>query len=79
MNIHGSDPTLMPTMVPTADPNRRAGKRLDLLFGVNVFAAAGALDGLRAAIEGGLPVYQSLDGPQLETDWMLSSTLEWIF
>ena len=79
MNIHGSDPGLMPAMVPTADPNRRAGERLDLLFGVNVFATTGVLGGLRAAIEGGLPVYQSLDGPQLETDWMLSGTLEWIF
>ncbi|MFQ5418276.1 MAG: transporter [Myxococcota bacterium] len=79
MNIHGADPSLNPAMVPTADPDRRAGQRLDLLFGVNLFATTGRLGGLRGAVEGGIPVYQRLDGPQLETDWTLSGTLEWTF
>ena len=78
-NIHGADPALNPAMVPTADPNRRAGRRLDVLFGANVFAAEGRLDGLRLGLEGGVPVYQWLDGPQLETDWIMSLTVEWTF
>ena len=79
MNIHNSDSALNRALVPTADPNRRAGQRLDLLLGVNVFATGGVLGGLRASIEGGIPVYQSLDGPQLEADWMLSCTFQWTF
>jgi len=77
MNIHGADPVLNPMMVPTADPNLRAGRRLMVMLGVNVFAEQGRFKGLRGTIEGGIPVYQHLDGPQLETDWSLSFTLEW--
>ena len=50
-----------------------------VMLGVNVFAEEGRLKGLRGAIEGGIPAYQHLDGPQLEMDWSLSFTLEWIF
>jgi hypothetical protein len=78
-NIHGRDDALNPNMVPTADPNRRAGRRLDLLFGANVFAPEGALEGLRLQVEAGLPVYQWLDGPQLETDALVSANVEWSF
>ena len=28
--------------------------------------------GLRFAVQAGFPVYESLDGPQLGTDWFLS-------
>jgi hypothetical protein len=78
-NIHGADPQLDPALVPTADPDRRAGRRLDLLFGVNLFKSVGWLAGNRIAVEGGLPVYQWLDGPQLETDWMLTLAWDWTF
>jgi hypothetical protein len=78
-NIHGSDPALNPAMVPTADPDKRAGRRLDLLFGLNLFLAEGELAGNRISMEGGLPVYQWLDGPQLETDWMLRISWDWSF
>lgn len=76
-DIHGRDDALNPNMVPTADPDRRAGRRLDLLFGANLFAAEGRFEGLRLMVEAGLPVYQRLDGPQLETDSTVSVTLEW--
>ncbi len=79
MNIHGADSALNPAMVPTADPNLRAGQRLMVMLGVNLFAERGRLKGLRGAIEGGIPVYQYLEGPQLETDWSLNFTLEWTF
>ena len=61
--------------VETADPNRRGGSRLDALLGANIYFRKGWLKGHRIAIEGGLPVYQYLDGPQLETDWVM--TLGW--
>ena len=76
-DIHGADSVLIPAMVPTADPNLRAGQRLTVMLGVNVFAEEGRLKGLRGTIEGGIPTYQHLDGPQLEMDWTLNFTLEW--
>ncbi len=76
-NIDGADPDLNPMMVPTADPDRRGGTRLDLLAGVDYMRHSGALTGNRLAIEGGVPIYQDLDGPQLETDWLL--TVGWQF
>jgi hypothetical protein len=68
-NIVGEDDLLNPNLVPTADPNRRGGHRLDVLAGVNLFVPLGPLGRHRFAIEVGAPVYQWLYGPQLETDW----------
>lgn len=78
-NIHGADPKLDPAVVPTADPNRRRGQRIDFLAGLNVFRTEGLLAGHRLSLEGGVPIYQWLDGPQLETDWLLSAGWEWVF
>jgi hypothetical protein len=72
-NINGRDPGLNPQMVPTADPKSRGGKRIDFLFGLNLYMPKGILKGQRLAFEVGFPVMQSLDGPQLETDWYLMS------
>ncbi len=66
-------------MVPTADPNRRGGERVDLLFGVNFYVPEGSLKGHRLAVRAGLPIYQSLDGPQLETDWQFTIGWQWVF
>jgi hypothetical protein len=72
LNYRGRDPLLNPAVVPTADPGRRAIMRLDALAGVNFAVPTGALQGIRFAIEAGLPAYQRLDGPALETDWMVT-------
>ena len=78
-NIHGADPALDPRDEPTKDPNLQGGRRVDLLFGVNLYAPRGAFKGHRFAIQGGFPVYQSLDGPQLGTDWRLTVGWQWVF
>jgi hypothetical protein len=70
-NIHGADPRLNPNVVPTADPDRRAGRRIDVGVGVNWLFQRGSLQGHRFALEVLTPVYQWLDGPQLETDWVV--------
>ena len=72
-NIEGADPSLNPTVVPTADPERQGGNRLDALIGINFVNQLGPklLRGQRLAVEFGLPLYQDLNGPQLETDWVL--------
>lgn len=74
-NIHGADPKLNPMMVPTADPDLRAGRRTDVLLGLNFNGKRGLLKGHRLALEVGVPVHQNLDGPQLETDVLY--TLGW--
>lgn len=74
-NIKGQDDDLNPMMVPTARTDLRGGERVDALVGVNFYQPAGRFSGHRLAAEFGMPVYQNLDGPQLETDYRL--TLGW--
>lgn len=71
-NIHGRDSELNPAMIPTADPNRRGGERIDLLLGANLDGQGKWLEGHRVGVEFGFPIYQSLDGPQLKTDWLVT-------
>lgn len=86
MNIAGRDdrlsapPGVSPEdFVPTADPTRRAGRRLDLGPGVNFYVPSSALKGIRIGVEAMFPVYQSLDGPQLETDWTMTAGIQYAF
>jgi hypothetical protein len=63
-------------MIPTADPNLRGGKNVQLLGGVNFYVPLGKLLGKhRFAFEGGGPVWQDLKGPQLEQSYTL--TIGW--
>lgn len=68
-NIHGSDDRLNPMVVPTADPDLRGGDRIDLGIGLNLLGLDGWVRDHRLGVEFLFPVYQSLDGPQLEVDW----------
>lgn len=65
-NITGRDSDLLPLPVPTADPKRRGGSRLDASLGLNLLLP---LEGARLAAEFGVPFWQDLDGPQLATEW----------
>jgi hypothetical protein len=78
-NISGADRALDPTDEPTKDPNAQGGRRIDGLLGVNLYAPRGALKGQRLAVEAGAPLYQSLDGPQLRTDWLVHFGWQWTF
>lgn len=69
--MEGADPKLNPAMVPTADPTLRAGTSVSAGLGVSFYVRTGSLKGFRLAVEGLLPLYQSLDGPQLETDYQI--------
>lgn len=57
----------------------QGGRRLDALFSLDFYIGGGMLEGTRLAIEGGLPIYQSLDGPQLRAQWLLSAGLQYAF
>ncbi len=78
-DIHGDDDELNPTVVPTARSDLRAGERVDLLIGLNLLQGTGMLANHRLAIEFGMPIYQSLDGPQLKTKRRLTVGWQWAF
>ncbi len=73
-NIDGSDPQIT-APVTTADPNNYGKDRLDLHAGINWAHNSGH----RLALEIGAPVYQHLDGPQLEMDWTLTAGYQYAY
>ena len=58
----------------TADPDNYGLERLEVGVGLNMLLPDSHH---RLALEATVPVYQDLNGPQLETDWQL--TLGWQF
>jgi hypothetical protein len=63
-DVHGADDDLDPAVSPTQDPDRQAGQRIDMVLD---YRTGGFV------LEGGLPLYQHLDGPQLELNWFVSA------
>jgi hypothetical protein len=61
--------------VATAYESNTGGERLDAIFGINLYVPTGLLKGQRIAIDLRLPLWQDLNGYQLETDYAL--TLGW--
>ena len=61
--------------VATAYESNTGGERLDAIFGINLYVPTGSLKGQRIAIDLRLPLWQALNGYQLETDYAL--TLGW--
>jgi hypothetical protein len=72
--IDGQDPEINPAMSPVNDPRATGGQRLDFSVGANTFFG----DGHSLGIEFGLPVYQDLNGPQMEMDWILSFVYQYM-
>ena len=77
-DIDGIDPAIRGP-VQTADPDNYGGETITLFAGLNYVVQRGALRGHRLAIEGGLPIYRDLNGPQLETDWTLTAGWQYAF
>lgn len=65
--------------VPTVMTDLRGGTRVEAGLGINYYIRGGLLSGLRFAVEGLLPIYQDLDGPQLETDLVVIGGLQYAF
>jgi hypothetical protein len=70
-NVHGVDAELIPMLVQTANADLQGGDRVDISFALNYQVQGGTLQGHRLAAEFTLPVYQKLDGPQMEHNWSL--------
>lgn len=66
-SIDGIDSQIV-APVQTADPDNFGGERVSLSFGLNTVVPTGALKGHRFSAEVTIPVYQDLNGPQLERD-----------
>ena len=64
-NIDGIDPEIA-LPVQTADPSMQGGQRAQFGLGMNYMLPA---EGHRLALEATVPVWQNLNGPQLEVDW----------
>lgn len=73
-NIDGEDDQIT-APVQTADPNNYGKKRVDLYAGLNWISQSGH----RLSAEIGAPVYQHLDGPQMETDWTFTAGYQYAF
>jgi len=82
-NIDGADPaydmSVANRVVPTVFPDLQGGNRIDAGVGVNFLVPGDALKGLRLAVEGMMPLYQNLDGPQLELPWKIVAGAQYAF
>ncbi|TFH07299.1 MAG: transporter [Nitrosomonadales bacterium] len=68
--IRGIDPMIV-APVQTADPNNQGGEQLGVSVGFNLLGTHGILKGHRLAAEAIAPLYRNLNGPQLESDWIV--------
>ena len=78
-NIAGEDDALNPAMAPTADPDRQGGRRVSLSAGLTLRIPDGPLARHRLALEYGVPVYQELDGPQMQSERVLTAGWQYDF
>ncbi len=79
--ISGQDPEIqkildpmMGAPTPDADPRNYGGQRLDALIGVNIVAGK-----ITFGVEGGMPLYQYLNGLQLKTKWVINTGIQVMF
>lgn len=78
-NLSGRDREIDPLKTPEGGPDRQGGTRADAVFGISFYSPKGKLKGLRLALEGGVPIYQDLDGPQLSQSYRLTAGLTYEF
>jgi hypothetical protein len=69
--IHGADP-MISGLMPATNPDFYGGRTIDILGGIELAGAAFGLGNTHLALEGGAPVYQDLNGPQLGRAWEVS-------
>lgn len=76
-NIEGRDPELVRSESTLNEPLLQAGTRLDASVGLEYHDAQPGAGNTALSFEIGLPLLQTLDGPQLERDW--SARVGWRF
>ena len=82
-NIDRADPSFAGAvamrMVPTVFPDLRGGSRFDIGAGFNLLLGGDRPSEVRLAFEILAPVFQQLDGPQLEMDYQIIMGLQYSF
>ncbi|WP_157235588.1 outer membrane protein [Methylosinus sp. LW4] len=61
----------------SANPNYYGGKRIEMYGGVDIDGKLFGAPGYSVGLEGGLPVYQNLNGPQLARAWQAMAAMRW--
>lgn len=77
-DIDGSDPLIM-APVQTADPDNYGGETIALGGGFQIKPTMAELRNVTFGAEISVPVYQDLNGPQMETDWIGTAGLKITF
>lgn len=77
-SIDGQDSNIV-APVQTANPDFHGGQGIDTSFGVNLLGTKGFTKDFRLGLEFDLPIYQDLNGPQLETDYNITVGLQYAF
>jgi opacity protein-like surface antigen len=75
-HITGAD-WWMVSKIETADPLFYGGKRIELFGGASLDGKLVGVPGVTLLAEGGIPVYQNLNGPQLAKAWQATMALRW--
>ena len=79
-NIDGFDRALSSgAQAPTQIPSLQGGTRFDGGVGINYFTPSGPLHNLRFGAEVMFPVFQDLNGPQLEVDLLVQVGVQYAF
>ena len=78
-NIHGADAALNPINEPTKDPTLQGGRLIDFTFGMRLNPTEGFLKGHEFFVDADKPIFQSLDGPQLQMRWAVRLGWQWAF
>ncbi|MDT0676931.1 transporter [Autumnicola musiva] len=77
--IEGTHPDLNAMMVPAANIANSGGKYINTGLGVNLYVPSGALQNVRLAMEYAFPLYQDLNGVQLENGNTLTLGAQYSF
>ena len=75
-HIVGADPLIV-AKIQAADPNLYGGERVELFGGASLDGKLVGVPGVSMLVEGGIPVYQNLNGPQLAKAWQATMALRW--
>ena len=75
--IEGFDRSLRPTVDPLENPELY--DRISITMSPGMSIEIPALGGQRIGVEVGIPVYQDVDGPQLERDWTITTAWRWVY
>lgn len=76
----GKDSEMSPTQIPTADPNLQSGIKSFAGLGINILPFSNPkMEQFRITLEAKIPIYQNLDGPQMNTGYILNVSVSQVF